>query len=221
MEQNSGTKGKRTVKSRRASIRLAIRRRIKFHESLSVRAILAEAGGGSTTTVREELALVTGNTVALSQVGHFGHQSQVEELAALKSALADALKREASLVAENNSLRRLISEQGASQTYLLGRLDDSYRQLLVSVDNYREKAKVAQIAADQPPKTVIKEILVEDTVLKAQYQARVQENALLSKTINELRGELESIKQEKPIKTFTEPEDEDDDEPIFEHQSGA
>lgn len=152
------------------SYRDAIRDAIMVHRtqglSLSVRAIIAAAGGGSSTTVLEELAASSEST-STSLNGRFG-QSPYQRIYALESAARERESRLNALKIANAELNRSLHTSRLDVEKLLRSHQDSQRQLLQAVDDFRQMAKSIQntgSVARSPDVTDSKPIRSADAVL--------------------------------------------------------
>ena len=185
----------RSVHSKRGAIRAAIVRRLAAAESLNIRAILQEAGGGSTDTAREELATLKPADARIAQalVGHT-MRNVGQEICALRTALDASLQRESTLGAEVAGLRETVATSARTIEYLVSRHDDTYRQMLIDLDSFREAARMVpalKAAADRPVRAAAVEI-IPDLVLEGKYRLQVQENARQHQRIRDLEMRLEA-----------------------------
>lgn len=132
---------KRKRHSFREKIRAAIHRRRLKGLSCSVRDILAEAGGGSASTVLEELA----NAPKPSPSDVVGKKAlnPYDRIKALEVAIDASFAREESLKAENAALKSSLDVARADVDKLLVGHQDSQRMLLQGVDDLRQMVKAA------------------------------------------------------------------------------
>lgn len=135
-------KKRRSRHSYREAIRLVILERIALGKPLTQREILKEAGGGSTSTVIEELAKAERVTPA-ALVGR-GAASLPQRIAALEDALNASLAREKVLEAENLVLKTSLTGARTDVDKLLAAHQDSQRMLLQGVDDLRQMVKAGQ-----------------------------------------------------------------------------
>jgi hypothetical protein len=210
--------------SKRLSIRNAILRRLETGESLAIRTILTEAGGGSTDTVREELRELTGEQARSVQALKIVMASPSHQIHDLRSRLEIALARESELVAENAGLRAVIDRTGDTITYLTARHDDTYRSLMVACDDYRSKAaqegqRLAEsLVKSEPPPEKVREVFVADPMIEGLYKVKVQELARAHQKINALEQEIKflqsksSLPEQQGRVVVVETETDDDDE---------
>ncbi len=136
------TNTRRSRHSYREAIRVAILDRIKLGKPLNHRAILDDAGGGSATTVAEELAKAQEVTPA-TLVGS-GATSPTQRIAALEDALNASLRRQNVLEAENQVLNKALAAARTDVDKLLAAHQDSQRLLLQGVDDLRQMVKAGQ-----------------------------------------------------------------------------
>lgn len=136
----------RTRHSFRGAIREVILRRHARGDTLSVRKIIDEVGGGSPKTVLEELAEFT-EAVGKGRAVLVGADavSPAARIPALEDALNDALARERRLQAENDGLRsaleasrksQLLAEQNVAT--MLATHQDAQHKLMQGVDDLRQ-----------------------------------------------------------------------------------
>ena len=100
---SESTASKRSRHSYRERIQEVIQERIALGKPLTHRDILKDAGGGSASTVVEELAKADRQTPA-TLIGR-GAKSLPQRIAALEDALNASLAREKVLEAENQALK--------------------------------------------------------------------------------------------------------------------
>jgi hypothetical protein len=204
----------RSVHSKRGAIRAAIVRRLATAEPLSIRAILKEAGGGSTDTAREELASLKPADARIAQAltGHT-MRNVGEEICALRTALDASLQREAMLGAEVAGLRETVASSARTIEYLVSRHDDTYRQMLVDLDSFREAAKTVpelKAATDRPVRPAAVEI-IPDLVLEGKYRLQVQANARQHQLIRTLEQQLATLRPQSPATVSH------DDDEVYQH----
>lgn len=140
------TKPKRRTKhSYRPAIHEVIRQRIARGAPLHIREIIEEAGGGSISTVRDELAKLVGQDQArASALVGAGARSAHERVPALERAIDDALEREKLLLAENQVLKATLEQRNADVEKLLLTHTDSQRMLLQGVDDLRQMVRAGR-----------------------------------------------------------------------------
>ena len=133
---------KRTKHSYREKIREAIARRRLKGLSCSVRAILDEAGGGSASTVLDELA----NADKPTPASLFGQDTlnPYQKIVALEEAINASVAREQILAAENGVLKSSLEVARADVDKLIAGHQDSQRMLLQGVDGLRQMVKAGQ-----------------------------------------------------------------------------
>ncbi len=139
---NSPPAKARTRRSYRERIRQVIADRIVLGKPLTTRAILADAGGGSTSTVVEELAKAERPAPA-TLVGR-GATSLPQRIVALEDALNASVAREQVLGAENQVLKSSLVDARTTVDKLLTQHQDSQRLLLQGVDDLRQMVKAGQ-----------------------------------------------------------------------------
>ena len=136
-----GARRSRSQYAYRARIRQVILDRMVRGDTLGIREIIAEAGGGSMTTVRDELAKCPVPTDAV-RVG-LGAKSPAQRIALLETAINESLARERSLTAENQALRSALDSARTDVEKLLLGHQDSQRLLLQGVDDLRQMVRAA------------------------------------------------------------------------------
>ena len=139
---------KRKSHSYRDRIREVIEVRKLLGKPLNQREILKEAGGGSASTVVEELAkaaLATPATLIGRSASTFP-----QRIAALEEAINSSLARERVLVAENQVLRTSLTDARADLDKLLVAHQDAQRLLLQGVDDLRQMLKAGQQGGLRP-----------------------------------------------------------------------
>ncbi len=140
--------GPRTRKSYREAIRNEVKLRMQHGDPLRFKDILAAAGGGSNSTVLEEIRLLRAEDKARGEVCVDG----VSVLCALERSLSECRAREDVLLAENAALRESLVLARSDVEKLLATHQDSQRMLLQSVDDLRQMVKAGQGAM---PKGII------------------------------------------------------------------
>lgn len=186
----------RTAHSKRAVIAEVIARRVKSGEALTVRQILKESGGGSSTTVLEELAKLD---PAEHRIQHVltgsATSSSAEQIRVLKEALAAALQREEGYRAEAAALKALVLEMTTTYQFMVSQHDDTYREMVMSLDTFRQAAKMVpqlvELSKRPAPEPKVK--VETDILLQARYNARVAENGQLHQRIRELEEKMASL----------------------------
>lgn len=138
---------KRSKHSYREKIREVIARRRMKGLSCSVRAILNEAGGGSTSTVLDELAQHEKPTPS-ALVGQ-DTLNPYQRIVALEEAINNSVAREQVLAAENAVLKNSLASARSDVDKLLAGHQDSQRMLLQGVDDLRQMVKAGQGAMPQ------------------------------------------------------------------------
>ncbi|WP_126448191.1 DNA-binding protein [Sulfuricystis multivorans] len=136
------TASKRSRHSYRERIQEVIQERMVLGKPLTYRDILKDAGGGSASTVAEELAKADRQTPA-TLVGR-GAKSLPQRIAALEDALNSSLAREKMLMAENQALKEALTSARADVDKLLAVHQDAQRMLLQGVDDLRQMVKAGQ-----------------------------------------------------------------------------
>jgi hypothetical protein len=147
---SESTASKRSRHSYRKRIQEVIQERIALGKPLTHRDILKDAGGGSASTVVEELAKADRQTPA-TLIGR-GAKSLPQRIAALEDALNSSLAREKVLEAENRALKDSLTSARADVDKLLAGHQDSQRMLLQGVDDLRQMVKAGQGA--MPPAVI-------------------------------------------------------------------
>lgn len=133
---------RRKTHSYRERIREVIEVRKLLGKPLNQREILKEAGGGSASTVVEELAKAALETPA-TLIGR-GASTFPQRIAALEDAINSSLARERVLDAENQVLRASLADARADLDKLLVAHQDAQRLLLQGVDDLRQMLKAGQ-----------------------------------------------------------------------------
>lgn len=132
---------KRSKHSYREKIREVIARRRLKGLSCSVRSILKEAGGGSASTVLEELAN-TDKPLPAALVGQ-ETTNPYQRIVALEDAINASIEREQCLATENAVLKASLEAARADVDKLLAGHQDSQRLLLQGVNDLRQMVKAA------------------------------------------------------------------------------
>lgn len=147
MSTQSKDRQRRTRHSYRNAIRDAIRRRLALGEPLHVRKIIDEAGGGSASTVQEEIANLAGKEkLRASTLVGAGTGTVHDRVRALENALDDALEREKVLTAEVQVLRNSLSKRDEDVAKLMLTHVDSQKMLLQGVDDLRQMVRAGRDA---------------------------------------------------------------------------
>ncbi len=135
----------RSRHSFRECIREIIQRRIAEGRPLHVRKIIDDAGGGSASTVKEEIAeaIKAGAIRAIALTGKSAN-SPSRRIAALQATINESLERELGLVAENTALKESLQIARTDLEKLLVAHQDSQRMLLQGVDDLRQMVKAGQ-----------------------------------------------------------------------------
>jgi hypothetical protein len=135
----------RSRHSFRDPIREVIRRRLARGEPLHIQKILTEVGGGSITTVRQELAEMIGaEKVRASTLIGAGASTIKARVQALEAAIDAAMERERLLQAEVVVLKDALQSSRDDVAKLLAIHQDSQRLLMQGVDDLREMVKAGQ-----------------------------------------------------------------------------
>lgn len=135
----------RTRHSYREAIREVIRSRLARGEALHIRKILGEAGGGSITTVQEELGKMIGaEKVRASTLIGAGASTIKARVVALEAAIDAGLERERTLQVEVKVLNAALQTSRSDVEKLLMNHQDSQRLLMQGVDDLREMVKAGQ-----------------------------------------------------------------------------
>ena len=114
-------------------------------QKLSLRAIQEKAGGGSLTTVKEELyKLIPGDKIRPSTLIGAGAPTLTERVVDLENAIDASLERGRRLEAENAALRASLQESRSELDKLMVAHQDSQRLLLQGVDDLRQMVKAGQ-----------------------------------------------------------------------------
>lgn len=155
MSDHPKTPKARSKHSFRDRIRAAITRRIMKGESLAVRQIIDEAGGGSASTVLQELAdaerPTPGSLLGREAVNPY------QRIDVLVLAINASVAREQALTIENQVLKNSLATVQTDLDGLLATHQDSQRMLLQGVDDLRQMVKAGQ-GATPPAVTEIEEV---------------------------------------------------------------
>ena len=131
--------------SYRERIREVIRARIARGDPIQNRDIIKEAGGGSASTVVEEVAKIfDGDTVKPAVLIGAGAKTATQRVVALEQAVNASLAREQSLISENTVLKASLHDLRAELDKLLTSHQDAQRLLLQGVDDLRQMVKAGQ-----------------------------------------------------------------------------
>ena len=132
----------RSKHSYRDRIREVIRHRIFRGDPLHTYKILEEAGGGSASTVQQELAaMLEGDTVKPAVLIGAGQRTPTQRIGALEKAINDSIAREQVLIAENTALKESLQAARSDLDKLLVAHQDSQRLLLQGVDDLRQMVR--------------------------------------------------------------------------------
>lgn len=157
-----------------------------YKESLAIRAIIAEAGGGSTDTVREELERAA-RLEAAPMVSGNKHLQPPEREAALRAQLnlvtseRDALRK--GNMALEHALRRASQSQSSLQVIehqvseIERRVQGAIKQIL------REAARLRRVRARS-----MEAVVVPDATLEARYNKLILDHARLIAKFTRLNG---------------------------------
>ena len=135
----------RAKHSFRESIRESILTRMAKGEPLHIRKIIEDAGGGSVTTVQQELASLTGAQYSRKSllIGR-GASTVQARVSALEEAIEGGFKREETLKAQVVVLQQALDHAQGNLAMLLRRHEDSQRELLQGVDDLRQMVKAGK-----------------------------------------------------------------------------
>lgn len=186
----------RSLHSYRAKIRDVIIARKLRGDTFDIRDIIKEVGGGSNTTVREELDNCPEITEGM-RIGR-GAKTAAERVTALEKAIDASLTRERELVAEKLALKTSLDSARADLDKLLTAHQDSQRLLLQSVDDLRQMVKAGQGAM---PRGVMeaerqKSAPMEsgDAILwKARHDLLLKQFAALDEKCRKMAGQLHEL----------------------------
>ncbi len=187
---------RRKSHSYRERIRDVIEARKLLGKPLNQREILKEAGGGSASTVVEELAKAALETPA-TLIGR-GASTFPQRIAVLEDAINSSLARERVLVAENQVLRASLADARADLDKLLVAHQDSQRLLLQGVDDLRQMLKAGQ-QGDLRPAVPVRERGIPmrddaDGVLwKARHDQLLERFVALEAKTRKMAGQLHEL----------------------------
>lgn len=174
---------RRSAASYRQAIASAIKRRIAHHESLAIRAIIAEAGGGSTDTVREELerAAVHAGARMLR-----GDQVRIpaEREAALREQLRHVTSERDTLRKANEVLEQALRSASQPSQVIERQVSDIERRVQEAIEKVLHEASRLRRVRERGTETVV----VPDATLEARYNQLVQDHARLIEKFNRLNG---------------------------------
>lgn len=174
---------KRRESSFRPAIAAVIERRIAAQEPLAIRAIIAEAGGGSTDTVREELARAGVDAAARMLVGD-RIRNYAEREASLRAQLQHVTSERDTLRQANVVLEQAVRTAAEPSKVLEQQVAEIDRRVRGAVEEMlRETARLRR-ARQKGTETVI----VPDATLEARYQKLVHDHAVLVERFHRLRG---------------------------------
>lgn len=172
----------RRAKSFRQSIASAIARRMATGEALSIRSIIAEAGGGSADTVREELAKVSAHEAARLLHGD-ALRSSAEREAALRDQLQRCERERATLAEANKHLVEALRASAKPSAVLEHQVAEIGAQVRGALGEVLREAARLRRMREKGSETVI----VPDALLEARHQRLVQEHAALIERYQRLR----------------------------------
>lgn len=186
----------RTRHSFRKRIYQVILDRMARGDTLHVRAILKEAGGGSVTTVREELAKCPVPTEA-TRVGQ-GANTPAQRIVLLERAVNEGRSREEILRVENGVLRESLAAARSDVDKLLSAHQDSQRRLLQGVDDLRQMVKAGQGALPQgiieaERRKNVPLISNDDFLWKARHDQLLQRYIALDEKCRKLENKLHEL----------------------------
>lgn len=184
------TSNKREVKSRRAAIRKAIDRRIKNGESLAIRKILEEAGGGSTDTVREELNLASEQAATALISGHEG-RNQAERESTLRERLATECSKNRALTIENQRLNSALDAAAKPSAMMLERFSHFESNMRGLMETSKEASGRMLLEANRLTKIQTAEARTKveaDPLTEARYARLSQDYAALVSKYEKLRS---------------------------------
>lgn len=174
---------RRSAASYRQAIATAIQRRIAHNESLAIRAIIAEAGGGSTDTVREEL-----ERAAVSAGARMLHGDHVRIPAEREAALREQLRHVTSerdmLSKANAVLERALRSASQPSQVIERQVSEIERRVQEAIEKVLHEASRLRRARERGTETVV----VPDATLEARYQQLVQDHARLIEKFNRLNS---------------------------------
>lgn len=187
----------RSRHSFRDRIRQVILDRMARGATLHVRDIIKEAGGGSATTVKEELAKCPVPTAG-TRAG-LGANTPAQRIALLEQAVNESMAREQALATEAEALRAALDSARADVEKLLVEHQDSQRMLLQAVDDLRQISKAGQEAATQaaalpsaPRKGELPES-GEGLLWKARHDELLQRFVALDAKCRRMAGQLHEV----------------------------
>ena len=181
----------RTVHSRRAAIRKAIQNMIREGRSLTVRAVLDEAGGGSTTTARQEIDIAM-SEAATRLVNGASALSGAERETALRERLYSANKRVEMLEMENSHLARALESASGPSRLMLDRFALFESDMRGVVEGSKEASQRILHEAKRLKSietTVTREKPASDTLLEARFNKLTVDYAKLTQRYEKLRSQ--------------------------------
>jgi len=135
----------RSKHSYRDRIREVIRHRIYRGDPLRTYEIIDEAGGGSASTVQQELkAMLEGDTVKPAVLVGADQRTPTQRIGALEKAINEGIAREQVLIAENAALKESLQAARSDLDKLLVAHQDSQRLLLQGVDDLRQMVRAGK-----------------------------------------------------------------------------
>lgn len=167
-------------------------------EPLHIRKIIETAGGGSVTTVQEELAALTGVAVVRKSllIGR-GATTVQARVVALEDAIDAGLQREETLKAQVAVLQKALSDAQANVEKLIWRHEDSQRELLQGVDDLRQMVRAgreSKAALTGPGTEVPKVVPNSDTdYWKARAEQAIAAMDKSAKRVRELELRLHEL----------------------------
>lgn len=193
----------RAKHSFRESIRESILTRMAKVEPLHIRKIIKDAGGGSVTTVQQELAALTGTQFSRKSllIGR-GASTVQARVAALEEAIEEGFRREETLKAQVTVLQQALDHAQGNLAMLLRRHEDSQRELLQGVDDLRQMVKAGKeggLFALNPraaavPETASKEVRGDQGAYwRAKCDQLIASNFAMEKLCRELKGRLHEL----------------------------
>lgn len=172
----------RRAKSFRPAIASAIARRLAAGDPLAIRDIIAEAGGGSTDTVREELGRI-GITEAARLLEGDAIRSYAEREAALRVQLERSSRECAALRSENALLREAIQRAAEPSKILEFQVGEIGREVREAVQELIKETIRIRRTRERGTDTVT----VPDAALEARYKRLVADNGSLAAKFMTLR----------------------------------
>lgn len=186
----------RSRHSFRERIHQVILERIVRGDSLTIRDIIDEAGGGSITTVRQELAKCPVPTEA-TRVG-MGAKTDAQRVPLLEKAVNESLDREKLLIAENKALKDSLDAARADVDKLMATHQHSQRMLLQGVDDLRQMVKAGSGALPQAVLEAERQkaapVATDDSILwKARHDQLLQRFVALDAKCRKMAAQLHDL----------------------------